>query len=100
MANDDCLIKSETAQLTVDITHGLYQPLRQDDFDLVQEFFLCSTVHAVSVLGVNLARSFEIYLIDLVTKRQVNLLNVLPHALLTSTRGSHIYTITQKTSRE
>ena len=46
------------------------------------------------VFGVNLKRSFEVYLVDANCKNvHINLRRRMDFELLTSTRGSHIYSI-------
>jgi hypothetical protein len=47
-----------------------------------------------AVFGINLSKSFEIYLLDMFNNKvQINLRAKMDHELLSSTRSAHIYSI-------
>lgn len=72
----------------------MYQPLEHDTFSLIDEFKLCIGQNA-SVFAVNMNRGFELIMISPRKGTQTSLLALLPNTLLTSTRGSQVYSLCQ-----
>jgi hypothetical protein len=77
------------------IPEGMFRGLEGDQHPYVSEFHVCSHVRSLkSLVAINLHGSFELYMVDFRHKQRVtNLLKTMNNQLLTSTRGSHVFSI-------
>jgi len=87
--------KVKEATLTVEITEGLFKGIDSDKYPYITEFIIKPHIYSLkSILGINLAGSFELLLIDGQQRsRLANLRKKMDHELMTSTRGAHIFAI-------
>ena len=60
------IIQEKAAKFCIEISEGLFQPLDATENPFVEEFITSGNMKSMkTVFGINLKRSFEIYMIDL-----------------------------------
>ena len=89
------LAQTKSAVFEVEISEGQFEGLDSNLNPYVQEFVTCTNIESMKcVVAVNLKASFEIFMVDMRSRKtQTNLRHKMDHELLTSTRGAHVFAI-------